>query len=110
MGIKKTATGRWRVDCGPIKGRRFRKKFDTKAEAKRFEAVVRLKMARNNDWSPSAKDRRRLLELIELWYDLHGHSLRDGARRRRMLDRLANRLRNPVGDTLIQGSMPRIAG
>jgi integrase len=99
MTIRQTVQGRWRADVEPIKGKRFRKTFSTKAEAKRFEVAVRLKLAKDNEWSPRVKDRRRLLELIGLWYDVHGHTLRDGDRRRRMLDRLAERLGNSIAAT-----------
>lgn len=49
----------------------------------------------NPDWAPKRKDLRRLSELVTLWFDLHGHSLRDGERRRTKLEALVKRLRNP---------------
>ncbi|WP_424481832.1 phage integrase, partial [Pseudomonas viridiflava] len=53
------------------------------------------KVVDNPDWSPKPKDRRLLTELVSAWFDLHGHSLRDGERRRSKLDLVAKRLRNP---------------
>lgn len=95
MAIKKTAAGRWLVDVEPVKGRRFRKTFDTKAECLRFEAHIKAQ-AYSPDWSPKKRDNRRLSDLILEWYALHGCNLRDGARRFLKLNYLAGALRNPV--------------
>lgn len=57
-------------------------------------------MIENREWSPSTADTRRLSALIESWYDLHGHSLRDGLRRRKKLDALAKRLRDPIASRI----------
>ncbi|MFI8979371.1 phage integrase [Ectopseudomonas khazarica] len=100
MAIDQLPDGRWKVDVEPIKGKRFRKTFKTKGEAQRFDASCRAKVVENPDWSPRPKDRRTLAELVGLWFDLHGHSLRDGERRRSKLDALAKRLRNPQGSKL----------
>lgn len=40
MAITKLEDGRWLADIEPIKGKRFRKRFKTKGEAQRFEAMV----------------------------------------------------------------------
>lgn len=95
MAIEPLPDGRWKVDVEPIKGKRFRKTFKTKGEAQRFEATCRAKVVDNPDWSPKPKDRRLLTELVSAWFDLHGHSLRDGERRRSKLELVAKRLRNP---------------
>ncbi|MBD9426704.1 tyrosine-type recombinase/integrase [Pseudomonas sp. PDM15] len=95
MAIEQLVDGRWKVDIEPIKGKRFRKILKTKAEAQRFEANCRSKVVDNPSWSPKPTDTRRLTELVAAWFDLHGHSLRDGERRRSKLDLLAKRLRNP---------------
>jgi integrase len=95
MAIEQLPDGRWKVDVEPIKGKRFRKTLKTKGEAQRFEATCRARFAENPDWAPKRKDLRRLSELVTLWFDLHGHSLRDGERRRTKLEALAKRLRNP---------------
>lgn len=71
MAIQQLSDGRWRVDVEPVKGKRFRKTLKTKAEAMRFEATCRAKCSESNDWAPRPKDKRRLSELVELWFDLH---------------------------------------
>ncbi|MFC3282838.1 phage integrase, partial [Litchfieldella rifensis] len=101
MGIKKTATG-WCVDVRPDGrfGRRVRKTFKTKAEAKRFEDYLRGKAAAGEPYMPKKRDRRRLLDLIQIWYDFHGISLKDGKRRLSQLQALAEKMGNPVASTL----------
>ena len=96
MAIEKLSDGRWKVDIEPIKGKRFRKTFNTKAEALRFESTCRAKVIETPDWAPRLKDTRRLQELIDRWATLHAHTLSDGAARRRLLDNVAKDLGNPI--------------
>ncbi|EMH4720337.1 tyrosine-type recombinase/integrase [Pseudomonas aeruginosa] len=97
MAITKLEDGRWLADVEPIKGKRFRKRFKTKGEAQRFEAMVRTKHARQREWNPVQQDKRLLSELIERWYELHGHSITSGRRRKNLLLLIASRLGDPVG-------------
>ncbi|UDM18323.1 tyrosine-type recombinase/integrase [Vogesella sp. XCS3] len=98
MSIKKTETG-WIVDIQPG-GRghkRFRKTFDTKREALEWETWVKGQTQQEPEWSPkSKKDRRRLTELIELWWQHHGQQLRDGEHTRNRLRQLADMMGNPL--------------
>ena len=96
MAIEQLPDGRWKVDVEPIKGKRFRKTFKTKAEAMRFEATCRAKVIDAPTWSPKPKDRRRLTDLIDRWATLHAHTLTDGEARRRLLDTLVKDLGNPI--------------
>ena len=96
MAIEQLPDGRWKVDVEPIKGNRFRKTLKTKAEALRFEATCRAKCIDSPDWSPRPKDRRRLSELCNRYYDLHGHTLADSKRLKGVLARLAADLGDPV--------------
>ncbi len=100
VAIEKLPDGRWKVDVEPVKGKRFRKTFKTKSEATRFEATCRTKVIETPDWSPRLPDLRRLSVLVGVWYDLHGHALRDGKRRRSKLDALSKVLGNPVAARL----------
>lgn len=97
MAINKVSRG-WQVDIQPggRGGRRVRKTFKTQAEAKRFEAVTRAKSAQGEDYRPAKRDRRRLLELVELWYQHHGHTLKSAKDRRRSLRKVATELGNPL--------------
>jgi len=96
MAIFQLPDGRWKVDVEPIKGKRFRKTFKTKTEAQRFEATCRTKVVDNRDWSPKPKDKRRLSELVQLWYELHGVALSDGLRRFTILKAAALFMGDPV--------------
>ncbi|MCP8686066.1 phage integrase [Marinobacterium sedimentorum] len=97
MGIKRTATGRWRVDVELSRGNRLRRTFDNKVDARQFQlAVLNKRQVKDSDWLPKRADKRRLLELVQLWFDMHGHTLRDGERRFRALQRLAARLGDPI--------------
>ncbi|MFJ3049090.1 hypothetical protein [Pseudomonas nitroreducens] len=101
MGIEHLENGRWLVDVEPVKGKRYRRQFKTKAEAQRFEALMRQRLAQNPEWNPQPKDRRRLSELIERWSVLHGHALSDGENRARLLLQLADEPGDPVALQLI---------
>ncbi|PHQ27409.1 integrase [Marinobacter guineae] len=94
--IRKLPSGRWQVDIRQDGrgSKRIRKSFDSKAEAKRYEQHLLLRKSEDQIWNPS-KDRRRLKDLIQQWYDAHGHTLKDGEKRKRKLDAMADRLRNP---------------
>lgn len=96
MAIEQLPDGRWKVDVEPVKGKRFRKTFKTKAEASRFEATCKAKVIETPDWSPKPTDRRKLSELVDRWSILHAHTLSDGPARRRLLDALVKDLRDPV--------------
>lgn len=96
MSIEILSDRRWLVDIEPVKGKRFRRRFKTKAEAQRFEALMRQRLAQNPEWNPQPKDRRRLSELVERWSVLHGHALSDGENRTRLLLQLASDLGDPV--------------
>ena len=100
MAIEKLSDGRWFVDIEPVKGKRYRRKFKTKAEAQRFEAHIRANHTGNDSWNPKPLDKRRLFELIELWYTHHGGLLADPERRKRSLTRLCRALGNPVAKQL----------
>ncbi|EKG9906098.1 tyrosine-type recombinase/integrase [Salmonella enterica] len=79
MSINKLPDGRYLVDLRPSgsDGRRIRKKFITKGEAKDFERWAIAKYS-DKGWVEPIKDDRYLLELIELWWKLKGQLLRDG--------------------------------
>lgn len=103
MSITQTADGRWRVDVEPVKGRRFRKTVKTKAEALRFESVCRADCIQSVAWNPKPKDKRKLSQLIERWFDLHGHAITSGRRRKNTLLLMAQRLGDPVATKLTAG-------
>ncbi|MFC0267565.1 phage integrase [Kushneria aurantia] len=94
--IRKVTSG-WQVDIQPEgrSGRRIRKTFRTRAEAKRFENAVRARAAAGEEYQPRKRDRRRLRDLAQFWYDVHGSSLKDGNVRLQKLRVLADQMGNP---------------
>lgn len=104
--IRKLPSGRWQVDLR-TDGRgskRIRKSFDSKAEAKRFESFVMAKRAEGREWNPSKADNRTLKQLIKLWFNAKGVHLKDGERRKRCLDAMAEFMGNPIARTVTPAS------
>lgn len=97
MAIEKVASG-WLVDIRPAgrNGKRYRKICKTKAEGLRWEAWMKHQHTLQPDWQPPKQDHRRLFELIQEWYRLHGQHLKDGERRRSVLENICSMMGNPV--------------
>ena len=99
MSIKRADSG-WLVDAQPG-GRgekRYRKTFNTKAEALAWEAWLKTQVNQNSEWKPDKRDTRKLSELVELWFSQHGQGLRSGVNTKSRLLHLCEALGNPVAD------------
>lgn len=72
------------------------KLFHLERDAKNHEIRLAMQAQRNN---PN-KDMRTLDELIMIWYRMHGKTLRDHVRLRKLLYRISERLGNPIGSDL----------
>ncbi|SCZ53007.1 Site-specific recombinase XerD [Thiohalomonas denitrificans] len=96
--IRKQSNGKWLADVRPNgrDGKRYRKQFKTKGEAERWSAWITTGKTRDKEWEPKKKDRRKLGQLIDLWWDSHGHHLKDGERRRQVLRNLDQNLGTPI--------------
>ena len=92
--------GRWLVDIQPggRGAKRFRKSFDYKPDALQWKSWVENQVRENPDWQPKRRDTRKLSELIELWYQLHGQQLRSD--QYRALKYLCYGIGNPTADRL----------
>ncbi len=99
MAINKTPEGTWLVDLCLPDGHRLRRRFKTKLEATRFEYYTISKTEQGKPWK-SEKDRRKLNDLINQWFKLHGCNLRDGSRRLTKLLYLSEALGNPLASRL----------
>jgi len=83
MPVRKLPDGRWIADFYTVdrsngnEGKRVRKKFATKGEALAFENYT-LEQIESAPWLGEGKEKRRLTELIELWFSRHGITLNDG--------------------------------
>lgn len=97
MSIKKLEDGRYEVDCRPDGrgGPRIRKKFRTKNEALVYQNRIMGDGARGEFEKRQKRDERRLTELVTLWFDSHGCTLKRGEERLRALNAMAERMGNP---------------
>jgi hypothetical protein len=97
MGIKQE-DGKWIVDIQPngSEGKRYKRGFKTKTDAVQFERWVISQSRDKPEWQPVSADRRKLSELIERWYAVHGVNLRYSVGRLRILNNLCTAMGNPV--------------
>ncbi|MDM3274169.1 tyrosine-type recombinase/integrase [Citrobacter sp. Ce119] len=90
MTVRKLSDGQWVADFYTVnrsngkQGKRVRKKFATKGEALAFENYT-LQKVEDSPWLGQGKDKRRLSDLVNLWYERHGIALRDGQKRVRAM-------------------------
>lgn len=93
----KKKNGKWLADIQPggRGARRFRKSFNTQAEAKYWENWITRKVTENPEWMPPEKDRRKLSDLVNLWWKIHGKTLKDGENRKRWLEQICEEVNNP---------------
>lgn len=89
----KPINGRFLLDERPFgpAGPRIRKRFDTKREAKAYLLAV---IAGSSKGSGEL-DTRKLTDLVDQWYELHGHLLKDGPTRYQRTLAVCRRLGNP---------------
>lgn len=97
MSIKTLNGGRYKVDLRPqgTAGRRVQRVFDKKADAVAFEKYV-LANHHNKEWLAKPIDTRRLSDLIQPWWELHGRNLTFGPKRKRAIKRLTDELGDPL--------------
>lgn len=102
MTAKQTKDG-WRVDfrAGGANGKRYRKTCRTKAEAERYQKFVEAQhIANGKPWNEKPTDNRLLSELVELWSEHFGRRLINYKKRRQKLDRVVERLGDPIASKL----------
>ncbi|MEA9392989.1 tyrosine-type recombinase/integrase [Acerihabitans sp. TG2] len=101
MSVRKMPNGKWLCECylNGREGKRSRKQFKTKGEAVNFEQYT-LEQSKLKPWLGEKEDRRKLSELIDLWYKLHGCSLNDKKGRLGKLNLICHGLGDPIATTL----------
>ncbi|HFG2048451.1 TPA: site-specific integrase [Vibrio cholerae] len=69
----------WLCECYPQgrEGKRVRKRFATKGEATAYESFI-MREVDDKPWMGSKPDNRRLSELLETWWQVHGHTIKSG--------------------------------
>ncbi len=97
MSIKQE-NGKWIVDIQPNgrHGKRYKRGFKSKTEAVQFERWVIEQCRDKPEWQPVTADRRRLSELVERWFAVHGVNLRYSTGRLRILLNLCTAMENPI--------------
>ena len=99
--IRKNTNGTFTVDITQGRDKRHQKRFKTKQEAQRYERLIYEQIDSDKEWQPiTTKDERKLSDLIKLWHKIHGTTLRDGDRVRNRALLVAERLNDPVANTL----------
>ncbi|PTO77202.1 integrase [Vibrio splendidus] len=99
--LKDGSTKPWICECYPNgrAGKRVRKKFATKGEAKAFELHT-MKEIDDKPWMGDKPDHRRLSQIIELWYQLHGVNTKSGLRAKRRMEIVCEALNDPIANQL----------
>ncbi len=94
--MAKKSNNVWKVDIRPNghTGRRIRRTFPTHQEAKAFENWITSTEGRKS-WDSDKRDSRKLADLANLWFELHGHTLTTGKQRLGILHSVINDLGNP---------------
>lgn len=101
MTIKKLPSGQYQLDIRPdgVKGKRIIKLFKFKVDAVQYEREL-LSGRLENQSRMADLDNRRLNELVELWHDLHGVSLKSSLDTKNRLLKLSALLDHPVARLL----------
>lgn len=77
-----------------FKGKRYKRNFPKAMLARTWEADTLRKLA-TGETILQQQDTRRLSELCQIWYDVHGHTLKDGANRLTRLNFLCRSMGDP---------------
>lgn len=97
MSIKKQEDGQWLVDCRPEgrAGPRIRRLLRSKNEAMHVERRLMGDGSKGEFEKKPKLDERRLSDLINRWYLLHGQTLKTGEGRLALLQAMAQRMGDP---------------
>jgi len=96
MAVSKLANGKWQAQVFPNgrDGKRIRRQFVTKGEALSFEKHFK-DQAQDKPWLGEKTDKRRVIDLVELWFNAHGITLADGEKRRTTMAFACEAMANP---------------
>jgi integrase len=97
-GIWKLTDDRFYVEIRPNgrTGKKVKKTLDRLEQARRFKNNAFASSDTGSTLLSLEKDRRKLSELVEEWYDLHGYALKDGVGRKGMLLSDCEIMGNPI--------------
>lgn len=97
MSVRKQTGGKWLFEKYLEGGRRIRKTFATKGEALAYESYIE-EQAATKPWIAEKQDRRRMSDLVNIWYQSHGQTLKDGERVKKILEFICQSTSDPLVD------------
>ncbi|UTM59251.1 hypothetical protein L4174_021350 [Photobacterium sp. CCB-ST2H9] len=99
----------WICECYPNgrNGKRVSKRFSTKGEAAAYERYI-MREVDDKPWLGEKTDHRRLLDLIELWFQLHGKKLSSGHRAKIRMLAVCNDLNNPIASDITTKELAKL--
>ena len=91
----------WLCECYPQgrNGKRVRKRFATKGEATSYEQFI-MREVNDKPWLGDKPDHRRLSDLLDTWWLMHGKTVKTGHRSYRVLNKTIEMLGNPIASQL----------
>lgn len=97
MAVRKLSNGKCQAQVFPNgrDGRRIRRQFATKGEAMAFERHIK-DQEQDKFWLGDKADKRRVIELVELWFNTHGITLAEGEKRRTAMEFACESMGNPL--------------
>jgi len=98
MTVQKLKNGKFQARF-QFDRRRYKKAFNTSREARAWEADT-LRQLAAGDVPVISKDRRQLSELVDLWFQLHGRTLKDGEGRVGRLRHIVSMMGDPLARSL----------
>ncbi len=98
MTVKKQANGGYQARF-QFDGKRYKRSFKTSRDARAWEADT-LRQLASGDIPVVQKDKRHLSELVDLWFKLHGYTLKDGKRRLSRLHHITKLMNDPIARQL----------
>lgn len=93
----------WLCECYPNRrrGKPVRKSFATKGEAAAFEKFT-MRNVDDKPWLGDKPDHRRLSDMLDLWFNLHGKGLKSGSHTYQRMTDIINALNEPIASQLTQ--------
>lgn len=97
MAVYKLSNGTWQAQIFPNgrDGKRIRRQFSTKGEAQSYEKFVK-DQDQDKPRLGEKADKRRVIELVGLWFNTHGITLADGEKRRTTMAFACEAMGNPL--------------
>lgn len=95
--LKDNSKKPWLCECYPAGryGKRVRKRFATRGEAAAFELFT-MREVDDKPWLGNKPDHRRLSQVVDIWFQLHGKNLTSGKHSLLRIQHIVAALNNPI--------------